>query len=76
MIIGDFNNHSTAWEYRSTNDEDMLVERWWDASSLTLIHEPKLTKSFNSARWKQGNNPDLSFVSTSISIQCEKLVWK
>ena len=62
------------WGYRSTNDDGTLVEIWCDANSLTLIQAPKLHKSFNSARWKQGNNPDLSFVSTSIVHQCEKLV--
>ena len=49
-------------------------QRWCDTNSLTLIHDPKLPKSFNSARWKQGYNPDLSFVSTSIIHQYEKLV--
>ena len=73
-IIGDVNSHITEWGYRSTNDEGILVERWCDAYSLTLIHDTKLPMSFNSARWKQGYTPDLSFVSTSIAHQCEKLV--
>ena len=50
------------------------MERWCDANRLTLIHDPNLPKSFNRARWKQGYNPDLSFVSTSIAHQCKKLV--
>ena len=74
LIIGDFNSHSTEWGYRSTNDGGTLVERWCDTNSLTLIHDPKLPKSFNSARRNQGYNPDMSFVSTSIAHQCEKLV--
>ena len=66
VIIGDFNSHSTEWGYKSTNDDGTLVERWRD--------DQKLPKLFNSARWKQGYNPDLSSVSTSIAHQCEKLV--
>ena len=50
VIIGDFNSHSTEWGYRSTNDDGTLVEGWCDANSLTLIHDPNLHKSFNSAR--------------------------
>ena len=73
MIIGDFNSHSTEWGYISTNDDGTLVKRSCDANSLTLIHDPKLPKSFNSAQWNQGYNPDMSFVSTSIAHQCEKL---
>ena len=76
VIIGDFNSHSTELGYRSTNDDGTLVERWCDVNCLTLIHDPKLPKSFNSARWKQSYNPDLSFVSTSIAHQCEKQVWE
>ena len=34
IIIGDFNSHSTEWGYRSTNDDDTLVEGWCDVNSL------------------------------------------
>ena len=44
VIIGNFNSHSTEWGYRSTNDDDILVERWCDANSLTLMHDPKVLK--------------------------------
>ena len=39
-----------------------------------LIHNAKLPKSFNTAIWKKGYNPDLIFVSSNISDMCEKSV--
>ncbi len=74
VVIGDFNSHSTQWGYRTTNEDGTLVERWAESNLLSLIHDAKQPKSFNSARWQRGYNPDLSFVSTSISHQSEKLV--
>ena len=41
---------------------------------MSLIHNAKLQKSFNSAIWKKGYNPDLIFVSSNILDMCEKSV--
>ena len=60
IVIRDFNSHSTTWGYTSTD--------------FTLIHDAKLPKSFNSARWNKGYNPDLIFASDSIAIMCKKSV--
>ena len=45
------------------------MEQWADSNSRSLIHN---AKSFNSAIWKNGYNPDLIFVSSNISDMCEK----
>ena len=74
VIIDDFNSSSIEWGYISTNDDGTLVERWCNANSLTLIHDPTLPKSVNNARRKQGYNPELSVVSTSTDQQCGELV--
>ena len=74
IVIGDFNSHSTTWDYARTDNEGEAVERWADSCDFTLIHDAKLPKSFNSARWKKGYNPDLIFASDSIANMCKKSV--
>ena len=75
-MIGDFNSHSTTWGYTNTDDNGEAVEQWADLCNLTLIHNAKLSKLFNSARWKRGYNPDLIFVSESIANMCGKSVME
>ena len=53
-----------------------MVEQWADSCNLTLIHNAKLSKSFNSARWKRGYKPALIFVSESVSNMCGKSVME
>ena len=71
IVIGDFNSHSTTWGYTNTDNEGEAVEQWADSCDFTLIHDAKLPKSFNSARWKKGYNPDLIFASENM---CKKSV--
>ncbi|KAL7379523.1 hypothetical protein ABVT39_000762 [Epinephelus coioides] len=59
ISIGDFNSHSTLWGYEVNDRDGDEVETWLESKHLTLIHDAKLPKSFNSARWKRGYNPDL-----------------
>ena len=72
VVIGDFNSHGVEWGYRSTDENDRLVEQWSDTNQLSLVHDAKQPKSFNSKRWQQGYNPDLAFVSYSIAHLAEK----
>ena len=71
IVIEDFNSHSTTWGYTSTDNEG---EQWEDSCGFTLIHDAKLPKSFNSARWKKVYNQDLIFASDSIANMCKKSV--
>ena len=65
-----FSSHSTPWGYTTADDNGEAVEHWADSYNLTLIHNAKLSKPFNSARWKRGYNPDLIFVPESIANMC------
>ena len=60
--------------YTTTDSDGEAVEQCADSNRLSLIHNAKLPKSFNSAIWKKGYNPDLIFVSSNISDMCEKSV--
>ncbi|KAL4100995.1 hypothetical protein QTP88_021016 [Uroleucon formosanum] len=72
IVIGDFNSHSSSWGYKETNNDGEAVEIWAQGEDMVLIHDSKLPPSFNSGRWKKGYNPDLIFVSDSISQLCTK----
>ena len=74
IVIGDFNSHTTLWEYTSTDNDGETVELWVESNKLSLIHNAKLPKSFNSAIWKKGYNSDLIFVTSNISNMCEMSV--
>ena len=74
IVIGDVNSHNTLWGYDATYNNGVLVVQRAESNSLTLTHDAKLPKSFNSARWKNGYNPDLIFASSSIDNMCVKSV--
>ena len=60
--------------YDTTDNNGEAIEQWADSCDLTLIHDAKLPKSFNSARWKKGYKPGLIFASGSITNMCKKSI--
>lgn len=48
FVVGDFNCYSTTWGYGETDSNGQLLEQWAEATSLSLLHDPKLPCSFNS----------------------------
>ena len=72
VVIGDFNSHGVEWGYKSTDENGRLAEQWSETNQLSLVHDAKQPKSFNSKRWQQGYNPDLAFVSYNIAHLAEK----
>ena len=77
IVIGDFNSHSTLWGYTTTDSDGEAVEQWADSNRVSLIHNAKLPKSFNSAIWKKGYNPDLisSLYLRTFRICVRSLYW-
>ena len=76
IVIGNFNSHNITWEYTTTDNNGEAVEQWVDLCNLIVIHNAKLAKLYNSARWKRGYNTDLIFVSESIANQCGNSVME
>ena len=37
VVIGDFNSLSAYWGYRSTDENDTLVERWSESYQISLV---------------------------------------
>ena len=74
IVIGVSNSHNTIWGYDDTYNNGVAVVQWAESNSLTLIHNVKLLKSFNSARWRKGYNPDPIFASFRIDNMCVKSV--
>ena len=60
--------------YLQQQHNGVAVVQWAESNSLTLIHDAKLHKSFNSARWKKSYNPDLIIASFSIYNMCVNFV--
>ena len=69
IVIGDFN---AIWGYDDTDNNGVSVVQWAESNSLTLIHDAKLSHSFNSARWMRCYKPDLIFASSRIDNMCVK----
>ena len=74
IVIGDFNSHNTSLGYDTTDNNGEAVEQWAVSCYLIHIHDAKLPKSFNSARWKNGYDPNLIIVSGSIANTCKNAV--
>ena len=72
VVIACVSKKHTDPPITNTDIEGEAVAQWADSCDLTLIHDAKLPKSFNSARWKKGYNPDLIFASESIANTCKK----
>ena len=72
--MGNFNCHHEQWGYAETDANGSMVETWASLSDLSLVYNPKGQRTFQSCRWKKGYNPDLVFVSQSLSERVTRTV--
>lgn len=63
LVLGDFNSHNTLWGYATTDKAGDALEEWIGSQNLYIIQDLKGPKTFWSARWNSGYNPDLTLVS-------------
>lgn len=63
LLVGDFNSRHSTWGYPTDNPDGVKLLEWYTTSGLELILDPKLRRTFHSARWKSDYNPDLCLVS-------------
>ena len=41
VVIGDLNSRSVDWEYRFTDENGTLVEKWSESNQLSLVIDAK-----------------------------------
>ena len=75
IIIGDFNYHNHLWGYRDDDENGLFLEEWISTNNPHLTHDSKLPNTFNSGRWKRGNNTYLACVSQRIRDICHRRVY-
>lgn len=63
ICLGDFNSHHMSWIYSTNDPNGDTLKCWSENQNLFLVFDANDRKTFFLARWRQGYNPDLCFVS-------------
>lgn len=63
ICLGDFNSHHMSWGYNANDPNGDALKEWSESRNLFLVFDAKDRKTFFSARWRRGYNPDICFVS-------------
>jgi len=67
LYTGDMNCHNTLWGYNTNNADGEILLEWSMNNDLKLVFDPKDKKSFYSKVHRTETNPDLCFVSNSLT---------
>ena len=74
LIVGDFNSHSPAWGYDSTDARGEELQDWMMDNQLVLINKPDDKPSYYSRAWKTTSTPDLAFATEDIQKRAIRVV--
>ena len=74
LITGDFNSHSPAWGYDSTDSRGEEIQDWMMDNQLILINKPTDKPSYFSRSWKKTYSPDLALATEDIQKRVVKVV--
>ena len=74
LITGDFNGHSPAWGYDSTDPRGEEIQDWMMDNQLILINKPTDTPSYFSRAWKKTYSPDLALATEDIQKRVVRVV--
>ena len=74
IVCGDFNSRNINWGYPDTNPNGEAVAQWAERQELHQLYDAKDHPSFYSGRHKKWTNPDLNFVSSDITSNCQRIV--
>jgi hypothetical protein len=74
IICGDFNSRNTSWGYPNTNPNGNEIASWAERFDLHLLYNAKDHPTFYSGRHKKWSNPDLSFVSSNMTSNCDRTI--
>ena len=66
MIVGNFNSHSSSWDYPSLDTKREIVEHWIVSNRLVLINTPPDPPTFYSRVWKTTSTPDIDIATDNI----------
>ena len=66
LIVGDFNCHSPAWGYETSDPRGEEMQDWMTENNLILINRPDDKPSYFSRAWKKLSTPDIAMASEDI----------
>ena len=74
IVVGDFNGHSPAWGYDSTDSRGEEIQDWMIENELVLINKPDDKPSFYSRAWRTTSTPDLAMATEDIQKRAVRVV--